>query len=231
MFDVREKTKFLNFVKNLKGGQFSHRLVRSLSKINPCRCDDLFCLCKFYPLALLLLSFVSPLINCICAFVYWDNLSLKIVSTISVACFLISGAGVLGSGMFGCLYHPCNWFFIMLFSDLTILLTDIYTIGLFIYLFRIKEIEHFKFVFLYGIICFPNFVLVCLFTSHHYNTYNHLSNMFKLFRKLELDDEENNDVDEENNDVDEENNDVDEDSVLGENNVYDSRNIKYNKQY
>jgi hypothetical protein len=120
--EEKKRKKILQIMNSETNKKFINGLSMILISLIPCYTggDFNWCimLCKLVPFTLVAISLLGPFSIFFLLLKYSIPPFIIITSILSSIFFLICILGIFGKGMHGCLAHPCNWFFLMLCSDL-----------------------------------------------------------------------------------------------------------------
>ena len=184
--DTQKKHQYLSSLQKEENQAFldSFKLLL-LSLIPTCyldgECNWVYFVCqcslKSFLAILIFGSLLGPYITLVLSIITGYYV-ISFISSISSTFFTFAFIGALGRGMCYCLYHPCNWFFLMVVSDLITLTGDIM-------IFLYDQGEGFGFN-ANTIVYLGNIVFVIIFFARYIILYRKLSELFLKMRNYEL---------------------------------------------
>ena len=182
--EEKKRKKILQIMNSETNKKFINGLGMILISLIPCYTGEEFnwciMLCKLVPFTLVAISLLGPFSIFFLLLKYSIPPFIIITSILSSIFFLICILGIFGKGMHGCLAHPCNWFFLMLCSDLLTITFD--TLIIFSSLALGVDYKSFIVVALSGNIIF---CIICM--VQHIKAYKLINLIYTGIRTMEMD--------------------------------------------
>lgn len=187
LVEKRKRDKIFRIMNSEANRKFINRLSLLLIALIPCYTGEefnwLIMLCKFIPFALVVISLLGPFSIFLLLIKFYLPLSIIYLSILTAIFFSICVLGIFGKGMHGCLAYPCNWFFLMLCSDLLTITFEVLIIYLSYSLERYtSEYKTFIVIALSGNIIF---CIIC--TVQHIKAYKLINLIYTGIRTMEMD--------------------------------------------
>jgi len=187
LVEKRKRDKIFRIMNSEANRKFINRLGLFLFSFVPCYTGEefnwLIMLCKLIPFALVVISLLGPFSIFLLLIKFSLPLSIIYLSILTAIFFSICVLGIFGKGMHGCLAYPCNWFFLMLCSDLLTITFEVLIIYLSYSLERYtSEYKTFIAIALSGNIIF---CIIC--TVQHIKAYKLINLIYTGIRTMEMD--------------------------------------------
>lgn len=187
LVEKRKRDKIFRIMNSEANRKFINRLSLLLIALIPCYTGEefnwLIMLCKLIPFALVVISLLGPFSIFLLLIKFYLPLSIIYLSILTAIFFSICVSGIFGKGMHGCLAYPCNWFFLMLCSDLLTITFEVLIIYLSYSLERYtSEYKTFIVIALSGNIIF---CIIC--TVQHIKAYKLINLIYTGIRTMEMD--------------------------------------------
>jgi hypothetical protein len=186
ILETSKRDRLIKILNKAENQDFIRKLAALLIILIPCYTGDEFNICimliKIVPFVLLVASLLGPYLMLLIAFEFQYPTIIIYLSLICSLFFSISLLGIFGKGMICCLVYPCNWFLVMLFSDLIAIAGEIIILSL-IHVNGVETNDYGK-LGICGI--FGNIVVVFAFLIQHSIVYNRIDLVFTAIRTMEM---------------------------------------------
>ena len=187
LVEKKKRDKIFQMMNSEANRKFINGLSTFLYALIPCYTGEQFNCCimifKLFPFAFVIISLVGPYAIFFLLFAYKLPFFIIYLSILSSIFFAICIIGICGKGMYGCLAYPCNWFFLMLCSDLlTITFESIIIYLSFSFEKTMSDCRSFIVITLLGNIIF---CIVCM--VQHIKVYKLINLIYTAIRTMEMD--------------------------------------------